>query len=383
MAGTVLGFVRRDDGVGQYGVEEQLNADLNTNPDATVRLTLDANLQYLVESELAAAVAATGAQNGTVIIADPMTGAILALASTPGFDPNHYDQAQLADLGDPAISAVYDPGSTMKAITMAAGLESGVITPQTTLEDDGTFVIGDQAIHNYGMIAWGHETMTQVLAHSSNVGAAWVAVDRLGQGRFDQFRQAFGFGAPTGVDLPGEAAGVLPPLATSATLAPLDLAEQSFGESIGVTPLQMVMAYSAIANGGLLLKPQIVQSFQPSAAVGASPAVSPQVVRRVISPSTAATLTQMLVASARQSDASTGLIPGVQVAAKTGTSTPDPADPNRTYASVLGYAPAEQPRFVVLVKLDQPRTSVLGGEAAGPLWRTLMQQLLAYDQGGH
>lgn len=393
LAGSVLGFVRADTGAGQYGVEQQYDALLTGNVKAmaitsslsqssaangaTVTLTLDANIQAMVEQGLHDAVGTTGAQAGTAIVVDPATGGILALAATPGFDPNQYTAAPLNAYGDPAITAVYDPGSTMKAITMAAGLDTGVITPATTLDDEGTITVGGQTISNWNQLAWGTETMTQVLAHSANVGAAWVAVDRLGPERFDHYRAAFGFGTPTGVDLPGEVAGLLPPQEPTANLAALDLAENAFGESIGVTPLQMVMAYAAIANGGTLLRPMIAQAITRGDQVQA---LAPTPVRRVISAQTAATLTQMLVESALHSDAQTSLITGYAVAAKTGTSTPDPQHPEITYASVLGFAPADHPRFVLLIKLDYPRTSVLGGEAAGPLWRELTRRILTYDQ---
>ncbi len=402
-AGPVLGFVSQETGHGQYGVEQQYDTLLqgtaaqstqavdvwgnpladpgassaNTLPGATITLTLDTGIQVMAEQGLRQAVTQTQADGGTVLVIDPTTGAILALATTPGFDPSHYADASLSAFSDPAISAVYDPGSTMKAITMAAGLDSGVITPNTTLDDQGFITIGGQTIYNWDHLAWGTETMTQVLAHSSNVGAAWVATQQLGAARFQHYVSAFGLGTPTGVDLPGEVGGLLPPPAATADLNTLNLAENAFGESIGVTPLQMAMVYATIANGGVLMRPHIVQSITHA---GHTQTIAPQAVRRVISAQSAATLTQMLVDSGLYGDAQTGLITGYPVAAKTGTSTPNPSDPTITYASVLGYAPANHPRFVLLVKLDHPRTTVLGGAAAGPLWRALVRQILSYEQ---
>ncbi len=402
-AGPVLGFVSQASGRGQYGVEQQydtllqgtvapttqaVDAEGNPLPDpgaangatlpgATITLTLDTAIQMMAEQGLRQAVTQTQADGGTVLVIDPATGAILALATTPGFDPSHYADAPLSAFSDPAIGAVYDPGSTMKAVTMAAGLDSGVITPNTTLDDQGFITVGGQTIYNWDHLAWGTETMTQVLAHSSNVGAAWVATQQLGPARFQHYVAAFGLGTPTGVDLPGEVGGLLPPPATTADLNTLNLAENAFGESIGVTPLQMAMVYATIANGGVLMRPHIVQSITRA---GHTQTLAPQAVRRVISAQSAATLTQMLVDSGLYGDAQTGLIAGYPVAAKTGTSTPDPADPTITYASVLGYAPASNPRFVLLVKLDHPRTTVLGGAAAGPLWRALTRQIMSYEQ---
>ena len=217
--------------------------------------------------------------------------------------------------------------------------------------------------------------MTQVLAHSANVGAAWVAVDAIGHDRFYRYLKSFGFAAPTQVALPDEAAGLLPPTEPNQALTQLDLAENAFGESIGVTPLQMVMAYGALANGGKLMQPMLVASTDHG---GTPQPTQPVITRRVISQQTATQVTQMLVTSGRQGDAQTKLIQGYTVAAKTGTSTPDSANPTVTYASVLGYAPADQPQFVILVKLDHPQSSIFGGAAAGPLWRTLVRQLMAY-----
>ena len=409
LASQILGFVRAD-GIGQYGLEEQYNAllagkdgeiyaalDIHgqplasapqgvipATPGADLTLTLDANLQAIAEAGLRDAVRQMGATGGSVIIEDPQTGAILALANAPDFDPNTYGAANLADFVNPAVANLYDPGSTMKAITMATGVDVGGITPDTTIADPGTITVGGQTLANWNQLAWGQETMTQVLQHSSNVGAAWVALHAIGHDRFDTYLTNFGFGARTGVDLAGEVPGLLAPTEPNADLTNLDLAENAFGESIGVTPLQMVMAYGALANGGMLLRPQLVASISQN---GRTQTITPQVVRRVVSAQTATTVTGMLVASSLHSEAETALIPGYAVAAKTGTSTPDPAHPAITYASMLGYAPAAQPRFVVLVKLDHPQTAIFGGEAAGPLWRALVRQLLAYDaipaQGGN
>ena len=400
LAAQTLGFVRASDGVGQYGVELSENGalagrsgviytavDAQGNPIATapqrqtpavpgstVTLTLDANIQYWAEQGLAQAIQQTGAVGGTVLVMDPSTGAILAMANAPSFDPNSYGAAPLADLNNPAVSAVYDPGSTMKAVTMAAGVQNGRITPDTTFFDTGSTQVDGVTIWNFDHHGHGEETMTQVLQYSANVGAIWVA-QRVGATLYYRNLAAFGFGQPTGVDLPNESAGLLT-RPSAPGLAQLTLAENSFGESIGVTPLQMVSAWAALANGGLLMRPYVVASV--TNANGATTRYSPQVIRRAVSRATAWTVTQMLVNSSRVSEAEMWRVNGYSVAAKTGTSTPDPADPTITYASVLGYAPASHPRFVLLVKLDHPRDSVFGGAAAGPLWRALAEQLFAY-----
>ncbi len=402
LAAQVLGFVRASDGVGQYGVELGENAllagqpgmllttvDANGDPLATgpqqetpaiaganITLTLDATIQYWAEQGLAQAIAQTGADGGTVIALDPHTGAILAMANMPSFNPNAYGLAPLANLMNPAVSAVYDPGSVMKAITMAAGIQAGAITPESSLYDNGSTVVDGVRIYNFGRQGHGRENMVQVLQYSANVGAIWVA-QRVGLARFNAALAAFGFAAKTGVDLPTESAGLLAQ-PRSAGEAALTLAENSFGESIGVTPLQMVMAYAALANGGVLMRPYIVASATLDGGFGQTLTYRPEARRRVVSAATAQTVTQMLVDSALVSEAQMNLVSDYSVAAKTGTSTPDPARPWLTYASVLGYAPASDPRVVLLVKLNHPRSTIFGGSAAGPLWRALIEQILRY-----
>jgi cell division protein FtsI/penicillin-binding protein 2 len=404
LAAQVLGFVRASDGMGQYGIEQAYASALGgkpgllytavdangdplatapqrqvpATPGANVTLTIDANVQYWVEQGLAQAIARTGAVGGTVIVMDPHTGAIIAMASAPSFDPNTYGTSQLSSFTNPAVSDTYDPGSVMKAITMAAGIDAGAITPDSTLDDQGVVVVDGVPLHNWDKRAHGVENMTQVLQYSANVGAVWVA-QRVGRDRFDSYLSAFGFGQSTGVGLPNESAGLLKQPG-SPQEAELDMAENAFGESINVTPLQMVTAYGALANGGVMMRPYIVQSVAADGGLGPVTHYGPQPARPVVSPETAQTVTQMLVNSALVSEAEMNRVQGYSVAAKTGTSTPDTADPSKTFASVIGYAPASNPRFVLLVKLDSPQTTIFGGSAAGPLWRQLAQQLFLYDQ---
>ncbi len=399
LAAQLLGFVQRDTGAGQYGLEAYYDAllagqpgkliaetDVDGNPlvngdqtwqppveGADLTLTIDANIQWTAEQMLHDAIVQQQADGGSVIIVNPKTGAILAMASEPRFNPNDYGNTPSYDLFmNPVVSNVYDPGSTMKAVTMAAALDLGLITPDTTFTDSGSYEVQGITLHNWDDLAYGQETMTQVLQHSSNVGAIWVALQRLHANNFYRYLDRFGFGATTGVDLPTESAGLVP---GPDERTDLTLAENSFGESIGVTPLQMVMAYAALANGGLLMRPSTVSAITQN---GHTSRLEPQAIRQVISPATARTITKMLVDSAADGEAQLALVPGYQVAAKTGTSTP-PNDPqNFTYASVAGYAPASDPQFVMLVKIDHPKTSTLGALVAAPLWHDLASWLLRY-----
>jgi cell division protein FtsI/penicillin-binding protein 2 len=399
LAAQVLGFVSVNTGKGAYGVEEAYQrtlagqpgmlwtaVDAQGNPLATglqrqtpavpgasVSLTIDANVQYFAEQGLAQTVAATKADGGTVIVLDPHTGAIIAMASLPTFDPNQYGQYPLSDFTNPAVSDNYDPGSVMKAMTMAAGIDSGVITPTSVYNDSsGIFWAAGTPLHNWDHLGHGLVNMVQVLQESLNTGAAWVAT-RVGYNRYFQYMHAFGFLAPTGVDLPAEAKGLPVPAANPPALS---LAESAFGEGIYVTPLQMAAAYGALANGGVLMRPYVVASVAADGGLGPVTHYAPHAVRRVISQEAAQTVTQMLVTSA-YTETQMYLLQGYAIAAKTGTSTP-PEHPGYTYASVIGYAPAANPRFVLLVKLDHPRTTIYGATAAAPLWRALAQQLLNY-----
>lgn len=400
LAAQVLGFVSNDTGKGAYGVEAAYQRELAGQPGmlwtavnaqgdplanapqrqspavpgANLALTLDANVQYFVEQGLAQTVAETDADGGTVIVLDPRSGAIVAMASTPSFDPSAYADYPLSDFVNPAVSDNYDPGSVMKAMTMAAGIDSGTITPSTVYDDSsGVFWAGNTPIHNWDDRGHGLVNMVDVLQQSLNTGAAWVAT-QIGYQRFFQYMHAFGFLAPTGVDLPSEAKGLPVPAANPPELS---LAESAFGEGIYATPLQMAAAYGALANGGVLMRPHIVASVTADGGLGATTTVQPQAVRQVISPAAAQIVTQMLVASA-YTETQMYLLPGYQIAAKTGTSTPPAKGPGYTYASVIGYAPAANPRFVLLVKIDHPRRTIYGSTAAAPLWRALASQLFDY-----
>lgn len=400
LAAQLLGFVRTDNGEGQYGLEKYYNTllagqpgkliaetDVNGNPlpigqqvwqppvnGADLKLTIDANVQLTVEQMLQDSIAQHQADGGSVIIVNPKTGAIIAMASEPDFDPNHYGDVLPSAYNlfiNPDVSGPYDPGSTLKAVTMAAGIDLHLITPDTSFIDPGYYTLADGiTLHNFDRVNYGMETMTQVLQHSANVGAIWVALTKLHATNFYHYLSQFGFGAPTGVDLPTENAGTVLDKRDDLTLA-----ENSYGESIGVTPLQMVMAYAALANGGLLMQPYVVSSITQN---GHITTTVPHSVRQAVSPQTAQTVTQMLVQSAINGEASQALVPGYQIAAKTGTSTPDPNTPDITFASVAGYAPASNPQFVMLVKIDHPKNPIFGGLVAGPLWHDIAAWLFHY-----
>ena len=402
-AAQVLGFVDAT-GHGQYGLEEQYDALLsgqrgwrseikdtasNTSsaPAASAQnggslyLALDPAIQNLAETELQSAVKKHRADGGSVIIMDPRTGYILGMAGTPSFNPNDYARTaasgQYQQFMNPAIQGSYEPGSTFKVITMAAGLEAGVVTPTTAFDDMGHWPVGGVVLHNWNGGAFGWETMTQVLQHSANVGASFVSY-RLGVNRFYNYVERFGIGKRTGVDLSGEVAGDLP-LPGNRNWTIVNQYTNSFGQGVTVTPLQLIRAVAAVANGGVLMKPQIVQRIVIGGHVINQRPVSQG---RVITSRTARTLTHMLVTSAVGGEAAQGLVSGYNIAAKTGTANvASPTGgyiPGDTIASIVGYAPAYHPRFIALVIINHPRDTPWGSEAAAPVLHNILQELFMH-----
>jgi cell division protein FtsI/penicillin-binding protein 2 len=403
LASQIIGYVQ--DGKGIYGIEAKYNTllagkagsftaetDLSGNPltvgasseqdpvkGATLTLTVDSFVQYFVQNALEDTVKQYDAESGTVVVLNVHTGAVVAMAGYPTFDPNHYSDFadQKGCLGsedvylNPALFCDYEPGSTMKAITMAAALNQAVITPDTSINDPGylNFTDGTPAVHNWDDLAYGQETMTQVLQHSANVGAATVAT-WLGADRFYPYLQSFGFGQPIRLFNPEDPGWYRTDKASGWTES--DLTRQAFGQSITASPLQMARAYQAIANGGVMMQPYIVTSINANGHIITN---QPQMLHRVISAQTAKTLTEMLVSTAEYNHIT---LRDYSVANKTGTATTQGLAMDQTEASVAGFLPASNPQFVILVKIDRPQKTIYGTTAAGPLWKAIAQQLVVH-----
>jgi cell division protein FtsI/penicillin-binding protein 2 len=340
---------------------------------ATLYLTVDRSIQYLIERELEAAVIGYGAQSGSVVVLQPKTGAILGMASYPAYDPNNYNASDESLFFDPVVSQQYEPGSVFKVVTMAAGLDAGVIGPQGTIYDGGSIEVGGRVIYNWDRQA--HETvdMTDVLAKSLNVGIAQVAV-ALGKDRFYTYLKRFGFGRLTEADLSSEGPGTMK-TPKDADWHESDLGTNSFGQGVAVTPLQIAVAIGAIANDGLLMKPHIVSKIIDSER---EVEVKPMVVRRTVSEETATTLTGMLVEALKRAN-SEALVPGYEVAGKTGTAeipVPGGYHPTLTLASFAGYLPADDPQILVLVIIDRPTSSRWGNTTAAPTFKRIAEQLV-------
>jgi cell division protein FtsI (penicillin-binding protein 3) len=336
---------------------------------ANVVLTLDSSLQYVAESELDRRVAETRAKGGLVLMLDPRRGEILALAQNPSFDLNARGGVDAEVRRNRAVADAYEPGSTMKALLASAALDQRVVSASDRFFcEDGRYRYGGHTIHDHH--GYGVLSVAEILQVSSNVGATKVA-ERLGAKNYYQALRSFGLGSATGVDLAGEQAGILRPLSAWKSI---DLATASFGHGLAVTPLQLAAAYGAIANGGILMRPYIVKRVVDGDEIVFEN--QPTVVRRVISQATARQVTQILEGVvAPKGTAPLASVPGLKIAGKTGTAQKvDFAHGGYSrgrIASFVGYFPADDPQLVVLVIIDEPQTTIWGGTAAAPVFRSL------------
>ena len=338
---------------------------------ATVQLTLDVGLQSIAERALEQGVREAQAAAGTAVVLDPWPGEVLALANAPTFDPNDRGAIPPSHRRDRAINDFYEPGSTFKAILAAAALEHGVVRPDEMIFcENGQMPVGKWVIHDHSSHGW--LSMSEAIAVSSNIAAAKIG-DRLGRERFHAFLTDLGFGKPTGVDLPAEVGGMLRPLPEWSRI---NLMTTSFGQGIAVTPLQMARAFAAIANGGQLVKPYV--GMRAVSAAGEELwEHRPTIVKRVMKPETAQKVTAMLEQVVE--DGGTGTkarIEGVRVAGKTGTSQKVEAgtgrySPDARVASFVGFLPADAPRLVILVMVDEPQTAKYGGTVAAPIFQAI------------
>ncbi|MBI1802589.1 MAG: penicillin-binding protein 2 [Chloroflexi bacterium] len=399
MAAQTIGFVNLANR--GYGVEQAFQPDLNgTSEDCRASaagpagpvnlgvrafqptpnacdlvLTLDWAIQDVAERELTAALEHTKAPSGSVIVIEPSTGKILAMASLPAFDLNKFYETKDTLFSNPAISSDYEPGSVVKIMTMAAGLDSGLFAPSSTMWDSGEIIVGGVKIHNWDNKGHGKASMTDCLALSLNVCAAYLSTS-LGPQKFYDYATRFGFAQLTGVDIANEIAGQMR-FPDQPTWHISDLGTNSFGQGMTATPLQVAMMASAIANGGILMKPFIVEAVINQ---GHTKVTEPKAVRRVVTSETARQLATML-ADAIEKESIPAIIPTARVAGKTGTaSIVNPVthsyDTQATIASFVGWAPYDDPKFVILVKLDKPQTTEFGSLAAAPVFREIAKKLM-------
>lgn len=346
-------------------------------PGQGLILTLDATIQYIAERELEAAWRQTSAAAAMAVIMDPTTGEILALALRPTYNPNTYQRATPALWRNRAVTDPFEPGSIFKVILAAAALEEDVVRPSDRFYgEEGAITVANRVIRDWKRYGW--LTFEEVLRFSSNVGAIKVGLS-LGAERYYRYMEAFGFGQLTGSGLPGESRGRLRP---PSRWSGLSLASMSIGQEVSVTALQMVSAFAAVANGGRLLVPQAVRAVLDTDGRPVEE-FEPRVARQVLSPETARRLTEILAEVVEDGTGRKAAIEGYRVAGKTGTA--QKLDPlARGYSrrpgvlSFVGFVPADAPRLVMLVLLDEPKTVVWGSEAAAPVFAAIGRQVLRY-----
>ncbi len=357
-------------------------SEIPPQPGANVVLSIDRYVQRLAEQELDRAIGDHEAEGGTIIVVQPKTGQVLAMASRPTFDvtkPDLSDDSKQALFRNRAITDTYEPGSVFKLVTAAAALDLGLVSPGTWWYDEGVVRVSDWSIYNWDNSANGSQTVQQILSKSLNTGAAWLA-NLCGPTDFYDYVGRFGFGVASESGLSGEADGrVRTPENDPEGWRPVDMATNSFGQGIAVTPLQMAMAVAAIANDGVLMQPQLVNEI-----VGplGTQVVEPQAVRQVMSPESARTLLDMMGVVVDGIPSAYVDVPGYEVGGKTGTANIATENggykPDAYISSFVGVAPLDDPEIAVLVKIDEPKDVPWGTVVAGPAFSRLAEKALAY-----
>lgn len=400
LASQALGFLNQE-GLGQYGLEDYYNDVLsgekslqkkekllfgflpsfesqeptNSTKGDSLTLTLDYKIQSFTEKLLEKAYDSWEISGGQIIVQSPQTGAILAMASWPSFDPNHYaDEKDMAVFSNPCLQKLFEPGSILKPSTMAAALEEELIEPNTTYIDKGCINLGGPDICNFNQRIWGKQTMTDVLEESINTGAVF-AEQELGAKLFLKYLDKFGFFEKTNIDLEGEVFSENEALKRGYAR---DLASASFGQGIALTPIQIIRFFSGIANNGIPMKPYIVSKATKEN--GQETLVTPEEGERMVSEETSIKLISMMVSVIEQGSARNAKIPGYWIAGKTGTAQVPKQQggyyEDQTIQSFVGIFPALAPQYVVLVKLDNPQNVGTAGYCAAPLFKELAEYII-------
>ena len=338
-------------------------------------MTIDRSVQFTAEKKLLEGVQKFGAKGGSVIILNPKTGAVLAMVSYPSFDPDDYVNYPSNYYKNPTVSSSYEPGSTFKVLVMAAALNEGKIKPDTIYEENGPVEIGGYTINTWNQKYHGKISISQILEYSSNVGMVFIE-SQLGDENFIKYITQLGFGKLTDVDLEGESSPDLRPLNK---WYKIDYATASFGQGIAVTPLQMIRAVAAVANGGMLLKPYVVQSIVTDG--GKKIDTQPKVIRQVFKKEVAAMVTEMMVSAVDNGETRNLKPSGFRIAGKTGTAQipiQGHYDAQKTIASFVGFAPVDDPKFIMLVTINEPTSSPWGSETAAPVFFSIASELFSY-----
>ncbi|MBQ8418343.1 MAG: peptidoglycan glycosyltransferase [Phascolarctobacterium sp.] len=403
-AAQVLGFVGTDD-IGWSGIEYTLNDILSgvesrhegvfnalggqmLGKDAksekqenlfSVYLTLDSKMQYVLEDAMDDAIKRTKAKGATAIIMDPYTGEILGMSSRPNFDPNKYHEYSPEAWSNKAVSMIYEPGSVFKPIVACMGMAEQLITPNTIFKDDGRIQVADRVIHNWDY-KWelkgkGEVPFSDIIKYSINTGMVQLGME-LGAHKLTNYSKLFGFGAPTGIELPGEESGIL---YKAEEMYKPDVATMAIGQGIAVTPIQMLRAICAIANGGELLQPYIVKKIvAPNGDIVREG--EKKVIRQVISKDTAAKMRTMMEQVVEEGGGKSAAIKGYRIAGKTGTAEKlaekGGYEKDKYIASFVGFVPADKPLYAMLVMIDDPQGAFYGSQVSAPIFRDTLQQIL-------
>jgi cell division protein FtsI/penicillin-binding protein 2 len=382
LASHILGYVgykeTESSSVGLYGLEKLYNDFLNgftpdfKNGEVVLKngndliLTIDPNIQIEAERILSSLIQEQKAKGGVVIVEDPQTGKILAMSGMPNFDPNNYSKYNVSDFLNPAVSKIYEPGSILKVITMSAGIDSKKVTQDTTFIDSGSITLNNKTIRNWDLKAYGKTTMTEVIERSINTGAVFVQ-RQMGRDIFLNYLKRFGFDKKTQIDLPDEVSGSLKSLSLDAP--DINFATAAFGQGIAVTPIELINAISVIANGGKLMKPYLNAQSKPEVLLD-----------NVISKETATQVTKMMKSAVDK--AQVAKIKGYSIAGKTGTAqVPDLKKGGYKEAYIhtyVGFAPTTNPKFIILIRIDEPQKAQLAGLTVVPAFREIAQFILNY-----
>lgn len=338
-------------------------------------LNIDRSVQFTVEEALKQGLEKYGAKAASAIVMNPKTGGILALASFPSYDPSKYFNFPGDYYKNPIVADAYEPGSTFKVLVMAAALNEDLVTPDTTCGICGGPVeLGGFVIRTWNNKYYPQTSMKDTIIHSDNTGMVFVG-QKLGLDKFHSYLESFGFGQPANIDLQDESS---PDLRSKETWREIDLATASFGQGIAITPIQMIRAVAVIANGGYLMEPHVVAEIKDEITTFE---IKPKVIRQVVKENTAKIMAEMMVKAVDEGEAKWAKPKGFKIAGKTGTAQIPVAghyDPNKTIASFVGFAPADNPKFVMLVRYDQPSTSPYGSETAAPTFFEIARELFNY-----
>jgi len=403
LSAHLLGFLGKDskgESIGYFGIEGFYNKDLAGSPgfikterDIVDRpiflgtqnkieplngrdfiLTIDRSVQKIIKDKLRSGLEQYQAKEGCVIVADPSNMEILGLSCLPDFDQEKYYEFSEDFFKNSTISDSYEPGSIFKPLIMAAAIEEKAVKPEDTYNEEGPVNIGDYTIRTWNNQYQGRITMTRILEKSSNVGMVYVG-EKMGGNKLLSYMEKYGFGEKTGIDLQGEINGLIKP---KNLWYPIDYATATFGQGIGVTSIQIIRAFASIINGGKLFIPKTVYSLKYE---DQEQRVNPILVRNIISEKTSAVIRKMLVSTVENGDAKWAKPKGYVIGGKTGTAQIPIAgkyDPSKTVASFIGFAPADKPKFIVLVTLKEPKSSPWGSETAAPLFFDISRDLILY-----